>query len=68
MTEGIFDSNEVNRLTLALKNDEIVPYFQPIVGSKGELCGVEVLARWPSGHNYAILNVSSSRWRKLVVK
>ena len=37
-----------------MKNDEIVPYFQPIVGSKGEQCGVEVLARWPSGHNYAI--------------
>ncbi|EMG7109781.1 EAL domain-containing protein [Enterobacter cloacae] len=54
MTEGIFDGNEANRLTLALKNDEIVPYFQPIVGSKGELHGVEVLARWPSGHNYAI--------------
>lgn len=54
MKERFYDSNEASRLNLALKNDEIIPYYQPIVGNKGELRGVEVLARWPLGHNYAI--------------
>jgi len=31
----------------ALKNDQIVPYFQPLVGLRsGQLVGFEVLARW----------------------
>lgn len=50
----VCDNNETDRLSLALKNEEIIPYYQPIVGSNGELSGVEVLARWPLGHNYAI--------------
>ena len=52
--ERFYDSNDAGRLNLAMKNDEIIPYYQPIIGNEGELCGVEVLARWPLGHNYAI--------------
>ncbi|RAU36858.1 EAL domain-containing protein [Enterobacter sp. RIT418] len=48
------ESPEAQRLSLALKNDEIVPWFQPIVDGQGEVRGVEILARWPMGHNYAI--------------
>src|SRR5665213_4537500 len=34
-------------LRKALKNAEIVPYFQPMVGIRtGKLMGFEVLARW----------------------
>jgi EAL domain-containing protein (putative c-di-GMP-specific phosphodiesterase class I) len=39
---------------MAIRNEEIIPYFQPIVNTSGDVCGVEVLARWPQGHNYAI--------------
>lgn len=51
---SVSDSAEASRLSLALKNDEIIPYYQPIVGHAGDVCGVEVLARWPLGHHYAI--------------
>lgn len=47
-------SPEAQRLSLALKNDEIIPWYQPIVNDRGEVRGVEILARWPMGHNYAI--------------
>lgn len=49
-----YDNNDAGRLSLALKNDEILPYYQPVVGAGGELCGIEILARWPLGHNYTI--------------
>jgi len=51
---SFYNSVEANRLSLAIKNNEIIPYYQPILGKEGNLCGVEVLARWPLGHNYAI--------------
>jgi EAL domain-containing protein (putative c-di-GMP-specific phosphodiesterase class I) len=35
------------KLREALKNDQIVPYFQPLVDLRsGQLVGFEVLARW----------------------
>lgn len=49
-----FDSSEATRLSLAIVNEEIVPYYQPIVNKDGEICGVEILARWPLGHQFAI--------------
>jgi diguanylate cyclase (GGDEF)-like protein/PAS domain S-box-containing protein len=35
-------------LSIAVKNDQIIPYFQPLVRlDTGEVLGYEVLARWP---------------------
>ncbi|HBT3066246.1 TPA: EAL domain-containing protein [Klebsiella pneumoniae] len=50
----IYDVSDSGRLSMAIRNKEIIPYFQPIVNINGDVCGVEVLARWPQGHNYAI--------------
>jgi diguanylate cyclase (GGDEF)-like protein len=37
-----------NDLWNAISNDEIEPWFQPLVAlNDGEVCGYEVLARWP---------------------
>lgn len=49
-----YDASDSSRLSMAIRNEEIIPYFQPIVNISGDVCGVEVLARWPQGHNYAI--------------
>ncbi|HIH4375564.1 TPA: EAL domain-containing protein [Citrobacter freundii] len=49
-----YDVSDSGRLSMAIRNEEIIPYFQPIVNINGDVCGVEVLARWPQGHNYAI--------------
>lgn len=49
-----YDVSDTSRLSMAIRNEEIIPYFQPIVNIRGDVCGVEVLARWPQGHNYAI--------------
>ncbi|MGX5028236.1 EAL domain-containing protein [Enterobacter asburiae] len=49
-----YGNNDAVRLSLALKNNEIVPYYQPVVGNDGELYGIEIMARWPSGHHYTI--------------
>jgi diguanylate cyclase (GGDEF)-like protein/PAS domain S-box-containing protein len=35
-----------NDLNLAIKNDEIEIYFQPVMNHKGELVSAEVLSRW----------------------
>lgn len=35
-------------LEVAIRQDNIIPYFQPIVNAKsGEIIGFEALARWP---------------------
>ncbi|WP_336284990.1 EAL domain-containing protein [Citrobacter arsenatis] len=49
-----YDVSDTSRLSMAIRNEEIIPYFQPIVNIRGDVCGVEVLARWQQGHNYAI--------------
>ncbi len=37
----------INHIEDAIKNNYIVPYYQPVVwASTGKLCGVEALARW----------------------
>lgn len=48
------DASETRRLSMAIRNDDIIPYFQPIVNNAGEVQGVEILARWPQGHHYAV--------------
>lgn len=50
----VYDVSDTSRLSMAIRNEEIIPYFQPIINITGEISGVEVLARWPQGHNYAI--------------
>lgn len=52
--DEVYDVSDTSRLSMAIRNEEIIPYFQPIVNTSGDVCGVEVLARWPQGHNYAI--------------
>jgi EAL domain-containing protein (putative c-di-GMP-specific phosphodiesterase class I) len=50
---------KLNDLIRALEDDEIVPYFQPIVDLRsGELRGYEVLARWMHPHQGLILPMS----------
>lgn len=48
------DLSRVDYLGIAIMNDEVVPYYQPIANSHGEICGVEILPRWPEGHHYDI--------------
>ena len=50
----VHDTSDANRLSLAIRNEDIIPYFQPIVSIVGDVYGVEVLARWPQGDNYEI--------------
>lgn len=52
--DEVYDVSDTSRLSMAIRNEEIIPYFQPIVNTSGDVCGVEVLARWPQGYNYAI--------------
>ncbi|POT58511.1 diguanylate phosphodiesterase [Citrobacter amalonaticus] len=52
--DDIYDASDSSRLSMAIRNDEIIPYYQPIVNTAGDVYGVEILARWPQGHNYAI--------------
>lgn len=50
---------KLSDLIRALEEDEIVPYFQPIVDLRsGELRGYEVLARWMHPHEGLILPMS----------
>ncbi|HAT8015146.1 EAL domain-containing protein [Citrobacter rodentium] len=49
-----YDELNASRLSMAMLCQEIVPYYQPILNVQGEVCGVEILARWPQGHHYAI--------------
>ncbi|HGX8808842.1 TPA: EAL domain-containing protein [Escherichia coli] len=43
--------NKSEGLGISHVKDELIPYFQPVMGKDDHLCGVEVLARWvlPSG-------------------
>ncbi|MFZ2031587.1 MAG: EAL domain-containing protein [Vitreimonas sp.] len=52
--EAGMDARALERATLeqelraAVRNDEIIPYFQPLVQlESGEVVGYEILARWP---------------------
>ncbi|HCT5823243.1 TPA: EAL domain-containing protein [Citrobacter sedlakii] len=49
-----YDELNASRLSMAIVEEEIIPYYQPIVNQNGDMCGVEILARWPQGHHYAI--------------
>lgn len=50
------DNAQLNasRLSMAILCEEIIPYYQPILSARGEVCGVEILTRWPQGRHYAI--------------
>ncbi|MDW1918237.1 EAL domain-containing protein, partial [Vibrio sp. Vb0349] len=49
LSEQAETSMIINRdLEVAIRQDNIIPYFQPIVNAKsGEIIGFEALARWP---------------------
>lgn len=59
-----YDVSDSSRLSMAIRNEEIIPYFQPIVNINEDVCGVEVLARWPQGIIMLFLSVSLYRWLK----
>ncbi|MCV5744422.1 EAL domain-containing protein, partial [Escherichia coli] len=49
LSEQAETSMIINRdLEVAIRQDNIIPYFHPIVNAKsGEIIGFEALARWP---------------------
>lgn len=52
--EYVQNSSRADRLSIAIMNNEIIPYYQPILNPMGDICGVEIVARWPEGYHYAI--------------